>query len=42
MSHDKRNGNVEFAAPTTIYKRYDDEFGGDDGENDDVDSVDGM
>ena len=42
MSHDKRNGNVLFAAPTTKHKRHDDEFGGDDGENDDVDSVDGM
>ena len=42
MSHDKRNGNVEFAAPITKYKRYDDEFDGDDGENDDVDGGDGM
>ena len=31
-----------FAAPTTKYNRHDDDFGGDDGDNDNVDGADGI
>ena len=42
MSPDIRNGNVATAICCSKYNRHDDDFGGDDGDNDNVDGGDGI